>query len=85
MPPRNGTPVPFTPTSLKDIREKRGLTQAEVARRMNLSQPRICQIEHDWETTVTMPNLRAYFGAMGLKLTLVVTPTTPTKKGTNRK
>ena len=71
---RAGTPLPFTPDGLRQLRERRGVTQAEVARRMNLSQPRVHQIERNWECC-TLPNLRAYCGALGLRLELIYNPT----------
>lgn len=61
--------------TLRQIREKMGVTQAEVAKRMRVPQPTISRIERRSGTAdsdaIEIDTLRRYLLAMGGKLELV--------------
>ena len=61
--------------SLKDLRELLGLTQAEMARRLNVGQAAISKIEHRGDVQIS--SLMKYVDALGAKLN--ITAVFPTK------
>ena len=60
--------------SLKAIRKKRGITQAEVARRMGVSQPAVAAFEH-YDANPRMASIRRYALAIGAEFTIEVRET----------
>jgi transcriptional regulator with XRE-family HTH domain len=60
--------------SLKAIRKRRGITQAEVARRMGVSQPAVAAFEH-YDANPRMASIRRYALAIGAEFTVEVRET----------
>jgi transcriptional regulator with XRE-family HTH domain len=60
--------------SLTAIRKKRGITQAEVARRMGVSQPAVAAFEH-YDANPRMASIRRYALAIGAEFTVEVRET----------
>lgn len=60
--------------SLKAIRKKRRMTQAEVARRMGVSQPAVAAFEH-YDANPRMASIRRYALAVGAEFSINVTET----------
>ncbi len=56
--------------ALNELRERRGITQEQVAARLETSRPNVSRIEH--EDDVRMTTLRRYVTALGGELELVV-------------
>lgn len=55
-------------TRLAELRTQRGLTQAQLARRLDMSQQRVARIEHGEDTE--MATVRCYVEALGGRLEL---------------
>jgi DNA-binding XRE family transcriptional regulator len=53
---------------LRELREKLGLTQAQVAARLGMSQARVSQVEHG--EIHNLDTMRAYAAALGARITL---------------
>jgi hypothetical protein len=66
---RGTTPPPDAGKALRRLRERRGLTQAELARRLGATQPEVSKLEH--RADVRLTTLHAYVGAIGGRLRLV--------------
>jgi transcriptional regulator with XRE-family HTH domain len=56
---------------LAEMRKRLGLTQAEVAERMNVRQERVSAIERAEVDTSELRTLAAYIGALGCRLEIV--------------
>ncbi|MEU3275138.1 XRE family transcriptional regulator [Saccharomonospora sp. NPDC006951] len=56
---------------LKELRERIGLSQVEVARRMNVKQPRVSAIETGDLTQMEVETIRRFVAALGGELRLV--------------
>ncbi len=57
---------------LSQLREQAHLTQADVAERMGVKQPRVCAIEKGDPAQMEVETLQRYIEALGGKLRLVV-------------
>jgi DNA-binding transcriptional regulator YiaG len=55
--------------ALRRLREDRGITQSELARRLTMSQPEVSKLEH--RDDVRLSTARAYVEALGARLRLV--------------
>lgn len=58
-------------TRLREMRERRGLTQRDVADRMHVSQPRVAAIEKGEVPTTEVGTIERYVSALGGKLEIV--------------
>ncbi|OKI89146.1 helix-turn-helix domain-containing protein [Micromonospora sp. CB01531] len=58
-------------TRLREMRERRGLTQREVADRMHVSQPRVAAIEKGEVPATEVGTIERYVAALGGKLEIV--------------
>jgi predicted XRE-type DNA-binding protein len=58
--------------SLKDIRKAQGLTQTDIAKRLNVSQIRISQLENGKLEKVQLNTLKSYLQAVGVEMTIKV-------------
>ncbi|MFI9452810.1 helix-turn-helix domain-containing protein [Amycolatopsis sp. NPDC052450] len=56
---------------LSELREDVGLSQAEVAKRMGVSQPRISQLEQGDPSQMELDTLRRYIVALGGRMRVV--------------
>ena len=56
---------------LSELRERASLSQAEVARRMGVTQPRVSAIEKGDPDQITLETIRRYVAALGGRLRLV--------------
>src|SRR2546423_15381975 len=56
--------------NLKQLRQARNLTQAQIAKVLSISQPEVSRIEH--QTDVYLSTLQSYIAAMGGELRLLV-------------
>ncbi|MET8312016.1 helix-turn-helix domain-containing protein [Micromonospora sp. NPDC005173] len=56
---------------LREMRERRGLTQQQVAERMEVSQPRVAAIERGEVPTTEVGTIERYVAALGGKLEIV--------------
>lgn len=59
-------------TAIKKIREARGLSQQDLATRMNISQSRISQVENRDDEDLMLGTLRAFADALGVSVALLV-------------
>jgi transcriptional regulator with XRE-family HTH domain len=57
---------------LGQLREQANVTQAELARRMGVSQPRISQLEQGDPNQLTVDTIRRYVAGLGAHLKIVV-------------
>ncbi|MFF5987733.1 XRE family transcriptional regulator [Prauserella flavalba] len=57
---------------LKELRERAGLSQVEIARRMSVRQPRVSAIENGDLAQMEVETIRRYVAALGGELRLVV-------------
>jgi HTH-type transcriptional regulator/antitoxin HipB len=64
------------PAHLKSLRKTRGLTQAQLARRLGIRQSRLADIENHPET-VSSAQLLDLFAALGVEVLLRLKPATP--------
>jgi HTH-type transcriptional regulator / antitoxin HipB len=64
------------PAHLKSLRKTRGLTQAQVARRLGIGQSRLADIERHPET-VSSAQLLDLLAALGVEVLLRLKPTPP--------
>ena len=58
--------------ALIEAREKSGMTQAEVANKMGVSQPVIARLES--EHNISMRTLKRYVSDIGQPISLIITP-----------
>ncbi|WP_254909814.1 helix-turn-helix domain-containing protein [Micromonospora sp. NBS 11-29] len=58
-------------TRLREMRERRGLTQQEVADRMHVSQPRVAAIEKGEVPATEVGTIERYVSALGGRLEIV--------------
>ncbi|OWV08888.1 transcriptional regulator [Micromonospora wenchangensis] len=58
-------------TRLREVRERRGLSQKDVAERMDVSQPRVAAIEKGEVPATEVGTIQRYVSALGGKLELV--------------
>lgn len=66
---REASPAPHAGEALRAARTRRGLTQSDVAARMDVAQPEISKLER--RRDVRLSTVRAYIGALGGRLRLV--------------
>lgn len=66
---RQTTPAPNAGEALRAARNRRGLTQSQVAERMGLAQPEVSKLER--RRDVRLSTARAYVAALGGRLGLV--------------
>lgn len=60
---------------IKAIRQALGLTSAQLAKKLNVKQPRVLEIERD-ETSLSLKNLEKVADALGCKLVYALVPKT---------
>ncbi|MBM3678716.1 MAG: helix-turn-helix transcriptional regulator [Actinobacteria bacterium] len=66
---RAGDPIPAIGPELRRLREERGLTQAELARRLGITQPEVSRLEQ--RNDVRVSTATSYVRALGGELRLV--------------
>lgn len=66
------------PAHLKSLRKTRGLTQAQLARRLGIRQSRLADIENHPET-VSSAQLLDLFAALGVEVLLRIRPSTESR------
>lgn len=62
----------ITGYQLQELRKSLGMTQAEVAKLLNITQPRVSQIENGEVGALELDTLRAYAAALGGHLNVTI-------------
>ena len=67
---RSGCSLRSVPDRLRELREKTGLTQAQLAERIGVGQRQVSKIEHGDLDSAKVGTIRSYLEAVGGELTL---------------
>ncbi|WP_020668153.1 helix-turn-helix domain-containing protein [Amycolatopsis nigrescens] len=69
----NGAEFVWLMAELVRLRNRRGLSQKEVAGRMGVDPATICRLEQGVRSEVRVSQLQRYAGTMGLRVAMVIT------------